>query len=209
MKASRFLATFPVATRPVLLIALLGSLLLAPLRGQPAPSPAFDSAVKKFAWLAENGRSANPSTRPTKLTAEEWNAYLNPDGNPGGVKLPEGISSIRISSEPGVAHGEAEIDFDRLTANRSRSNPLLALFTGKHQVTATAHVSAANGVGSVQVDSVLFDGVEVPRLALEFFANRYLRPKYGNAVGMDSTFPLHNRIDTALVGANQVTVTQR
>ena len=70
------------------------------------------------------------------LTASEWNAYLNQ----GGVKLPEGISDIRITSEPGIAHGEAEIDFDRLTANRTRSNPLLALFTGKHQVTGTAHL---------------------------------------------------------------------
>jgi hypothetical protein len=205
MKAFRSSATLPVAPWPVLLIALLGTLLLAPLRGQPAHSPAFDSAVKKFAWLGENGRSANPSTRPTVLTADEWNAYLKE----GGVKLPEGISSIRISSEPGVAHGNAEIDFDRLTANRTRNNPFLALFTGKHQVTVIAHAAAANGIGSLQVDSVLFDGVEVPRLALEYFSNRYLRPKYGNAIGLDSTFPLHNRIDTAVVGANQVTITQR
>ena len=205
MKALRCIATLPVAPSPVLLIALLGTLLLAPLRGEQAHSPAFTSAEQKFAWLGENGRSANPSTRPTVLTANEWNAYLNE----GGVKLPEGIANIRISSEAGVAHGDAEIDFDRLTANRTRNNPFLALFTGKHQVTAIAHVRAANGVGSVEVDSVLFDGVEVPRLALEYFANRYLRPKYGNAVGMDSSFALHNRIDAAVVGANQVTIIQR
>jgi hypothetical protein len=209
MNPVRTVATLPAAPRPVLLLALLGSLLLLPVNGQQSHSPAFDSAAKKFAWLGENGRSDNPSTRPTVLTAAEWNAYLNEAGTPGGVKLPEGISDIRITSEPGVAHGEAEIDFDRLTANRTRSNPFLALFTGKHQVTAIAHVAAANGVGSVQVDSVQFDGVEVPRLALEFFASRYLRPKYGNAIGMDSTFPLHNRIDTAVVGSNQVTITQR
>jgi len=209
MKAVRAAATLPVAPRLALLIALLGSLLPAPMRGQPAHSPAFNSAEQKFAWLGENGRSANPSTRPTVLTADEWNAYLNEAGTPGGVKLPEGISNIHISSEPGVAHGEAEIDFDCLTANRTRSNPFLALFTGKHQVKVSAHVSAANGVGSVQVDSVQFDGEEVPQLALEFFANLYLRPKYGNAIGLDSTFPLHHRIDTAVVGANQVTITQR
>ena len=44
---------------------------------------------------------------------------------------------------------------------------------------------------------------------LEFFSDRYLRPKYGNAVGMDSTFRLHSRIDTAILGVNQVTITQR
>jgi hypothetical protein len=190
---------------PALLIAVMGTLLLAPMRGQQAHSPAFASAEQKFAWLGENGRSASPSTRPTVLTADEWNAYLNE----GGVKLPEGVTSVRIASDPGVARGDAEIDFDRLTANRTRSNPLLALFTGKHHVTATAHLAAARGIGTVDVDSVLFDGVEVPRIALEFFASRHLRPKYGNAIGMDSTFPLHNRIDTAVAGINQVTITQR
>jgi len=205
MSLVRSIARLPVAARPVLWLALLGGLLLSPARSQPAHSPAFESAVKKFAWLGENGRSANPSPRPTVLTAAEWNAYLNG----GGVKLPDGVSDIRLTCEPGVAHGEAEIDFDRLTANRTRNNPFLALFTGKHQVTAMAHVAAANGTGSVQVDSVEFDGVEVPRLALEFFASRYLRPKYGSAFGMDSTFALRNRIDTAAVGANQVTILQR
>jgi hypothetical protein len=204
MKTRRVLATLRATALPALLLALLGTLLLGSVHGQQAHSAAFDTAVKKFAWLGENGRSTNPSRRPTVLTADEWNAYLNG----GGVKLPAGISNLRITSEPGVAHGEAEIDFDRLTANRTRSNPFLALFTGKHQVTATAHIAADNGVGSVEVDSVLFDGVEVPRLALEFFASRYLRPKYGN-IGMDSTFALHNRIDTAVAGTNQVTITQR
>jgi hypothetical protein len=205
MKPCRVIATLRAAGLPALLLALVGTLLLGPLHGQQAHSAAFDSAEKKFAWLGANGRSANPSRQPTVLTADEWNAYLNE----GGVKMPEGVSKIRITSEPGIAHGGAEIDFDRLTANRTRSNPFLALFTGKHQVTGTAHLSADNGIVSLQVDSVEFDGVEVPRLALEFFASRYLRPKYGNAVGMDSTFALHNRTDTAMVGVNQVTITQR
>ena len=61
----------------------------------------------------------------------------------------------------------------------------------------------------MHVDSVFFDGVEIPRFALDFFASNYLRPKYGNAVGLDSRFALHHRIDTAVVGNNQVTITQR
>jgi hypothetical protein len=187
------------------LIALLGSVLLAAASGQQAGAAGFAGAAKKFAWLTENGRSANPSTRPTVLTADEWNAYLNE----GGVKLPEGVTAVRITSEPGMAHADAEVDFDRLTANRTRSNPLLGLFTGKHHVTATARLAAANGMGTVEVESVQFDGVEIPRFALEYFAGRYLRPKYGSAIGMDSTFALHHRIDTVVVGANQATITQR
>ena len=189
----------------VLWLALLGTLLLASSQAQPAHAPAFERARQKLDWIARNGESTSPSTRPTVLTAREWNAFFNK----GGVKLPAGVTAVRITSEPGIAHGEADIDFDLLTANRTRANPLLFLFTGKHRVTATAHAEAAHGIATLHVDSVAFDGVQIPRLALEYFAEHFLRPRFGNAVGMDSRFALHNRIDTAIVGANQVTITQR
>jgi len=173
---------------------------------QPAThSEAGASAARKIAYMAANGRSVKPSTTPTVLTAAEWNAYLNE----GAVKLPEGISNVRISSDAGMAHAAADVDFDRLTANRTRSNPFLALFTGKHHVTGSALVAARNGVGTVHVASVEFDGVEVPPIALEYFSNKFLRPKYGNAVGLDARVPLGNRISSAVVGTDQVTITQR
>jgi hypothetical protein len=193
--------------RSIIVALALVAMTLASLAsyGQPSHSRAYASAARKIAWLAENGRAQHPSTQPTVLTAPEWNAYLNE----GGVKLPDGVSNVRLSSQPAVIYGDAEVDFDRLTANRTRNNPLLALFTGKHHVTCTAQAAAANGVGTVRVQSIAFDGAEVPRFLLELFSDRYLRPKYGNAIGMDSTFRLHNRIDTAILGTNQVTITQR
>ena len=168
-------------------------------------SEAGASAARKIAYIGANGRSIKPSTTPTVLTAAEWNAYLNE----GGVRLPEGISNVRISAEAGMAHGAADIDFDKLTANRTRSNPFLALFTGKHHVTGSALVAASNGVGTVHVASVEFDGVAVPPIALEYFSNKFLRPKYGSAVGLDGRLPLGNRISSVVVGADQVTITQR
>lgn len=188
------------------IVIALATLTLASLAyAQPGHSEAYASAARKIAWLAENGRAPQPSTQPTVLTAAEWNAYINE----GGVKLPDGVSNVRLSSQPAVIHGDAEVDFDRLTANRSRNNPLLALFTGKHHVTCTAQAAVANGVGTVRVQSVAFDGTEVPVFLMQLFSDRFLRPKYGNAIGMDSTFRLHNRINTAILGTNQVTITQR
>jgi hypothetical protein len=195
----------PIAASFLLCLAFLGTHLLAASQAQQAHSTAYDSAAGKIAWLAENAHSSNPSTRPTTLTASEWNAYLNE----GAAKLPAGLSNIRISSQPEVVHGDAEVDFDRLTSNRTRANPFLALFTGKHHVAVTAHVVIADAIGTVRVDSVQFDGVEVPRIALEYFANRYLQPKYGKAVGMDATIPLRAHIASVTVGADQVTITQR
>jgi len=197
MKLFRTIAT--------LFVPLLPILLLTASYGQQSPSPAYASAARKFAWIGENGRKANPSSQPTVLTAAEWNAYLNE----GGVKLPEGVSKVTITTQHGVVHGDAEIDFDRLTASRTRSNPFLELFTGRHHVTVTAQASAVNGIGTVHIETVAFDGVEVPRIALEYFVSRYLRPKFGNAVDLDSTFHLHSRIDTAIIDTNNVTITQR
>lgn len=189
------------AAAPLILFCLL----LVTSFAQPAHSRAYSSAARKIGWIRENGRNATPDARPTTLTAEEWNAYLNE----GGVKMPESVGNIRIESNPSAIQADADVDFDRLTANRTRSNPLLALFTGKHHVTAVARGSVTHGTASVHVNSVMIDGVEVPPVALEYFSNKFLHPIYGNAVGLDATFPMGNRIDTAVVGVNQVTITQR
>jgi hypothetical protein len=56
---------------------------------------------------------------------------------------------------------------------------------------------------------VTIDGVKVPRAAMQFLVDYYLRPKYGPNFGLDSRFPLPSHIDVAVVGNNQVAVTQR
>jgi hypothetical protein len=53
------------------------------------------------------------------------------------------------------------------------------------------------------------DGVKVPRAAMQFLVDYYLRPKYGANIGLDSHFPLPAHIDAAVAGNNQVAVTQR
>lgn len=185
--------------------ALLLCALLAQAVAQHAPSPEFASAERKMDWIKQNGAAAHPSPEPTVLTSAEWNAYLTQ----GGVDLPEGISHPHILTQPGMARGEADIDFDRLTANRSRSNPLLQLFTGSHHVVVVAQVTANHGTGFVTVQSVQFDGLEIPRFALELFAAKFLRPKYGPAYRLDASFRLKDHIDSALAGSGQVTIIQR
>jgi hypothetical protein len=107
-----------------------------------------------------------------------------------------------------VVTGTAKVDFDRLKAGRSSYNPLLSIFTGIHNVVIVAHAHGAGGQGSVNVDSVALDGVEIPRFVLQLFAEKYLQPKYSN-IGLDSRFALPNRVDTATVGLHRLTVTQK
>jgi hypothetical protein len=60
----------------------------------------------------------------------------------------------------------------------------------------------------VHIDSVSIDGVGVPRMALEYFVEKYITPKHPD-IGLDSQFKLPYRIETATVGARQLTVTQK
>jgi hypothetical protein len=117
---------------------------------------------------------------------------------------------VRFSSVPAVVTAEARIDFDRLTASRKVNNPWMAmLFTGVHDVSVEAQATSSSGMGAVRVESVTIDGVKMPRAAMQFLVDYYLRPKYGPNFGLDSRFPLPAHIDAAVVGNNQVAVTQR
>ncbi len=167
-------------------------------------SPAYRSLEQKLNAIAVNGSSSRVKPTSTDITSAEANAWLNE----GGVKLPAGVSNLRMTSQPGTITSDAKIDFDKLTAGARSSNPLLSLFSGIHDVNVVAQGSGTNGVGRVNVQSMSIDGVTVPRMAMEFFVNKYLKPKYPN-VGLDTHFQLPARINTAVVGTNKVTVTQK
>jgi len=168
-------------------------------------SPAFRSAEIKIDHLVQNAHSERVDPAPTVLTTAEINAYMNE----GGVTLPTGVHDVKFTTHPGTVDATAQIDFDELTAGKTQNNPLMMLFTGRHDVVASAQAYGKNGRGVVHVDSVAIDGVTVPRRLLEYFADRYLKPRFGNNVGIDSNFALPERIDSALVGENQVTLVQR
>lgn len=165
---------------------------------------AADGAARKFQHIRENAQRPQPDQTPTVLTEREINAYLAS----GRVKLPKGVRSVRLVGARGIVKGNARVDFDAITAGRRSSNPLLSLFSGVHDVDVAAHAVGNGGQGRVQIDSVAIDGVTVPRIALEYFIKRYIKPRYPN-LGMDSRFALPARVDTATVGVHTLTVTQK
>jgi hypothetical protein len=168
-----------------------------------AESPA-ESAARKLDYIASNGRQAKPNTKPTELSEQEINAYFDA----GKVPLPRSVHNVHLTGESGTVTGLARVDFDELKAGRPAGNPLLTIFSGVHNVRVSALASGANRRGSVHVQSVEIDGVQIPRIALEYFAEHYLKPKYPN-VGLDTTFVMPSRIDTAVVGRHVLTVVQK
>ena len=165
---------------------------------------AADSLDAKLCHIRDNGNRQSPDQTPTVLTDDEVNAYFAEHR----VKLPAGVESVRFHGDPGIITANARVDFDQITSNRRSANPLLALFTGVHDVRVVAHAIGNGGQARIDVDSVAIDDVNVPRMALQFFADRYLRPRYPNA-GLNTRFQMPSRIDTATVGAQQLAVTQK
>ncbi len=159
---------------------------------------------QKFDRIRQNGAKQTPDQTPTVITENEINAWLSS----GQAELPKGVRKLQFRGEPGVINATAQVDFDEVTAGRTSNNPLLSLFRGVHTVDARAHASGSGGSGQVHIDSVSLDGVAVPHMAMEFFVDKYIKPKYSN-LGIDSQFPLPNKIDTAQVGSRQLSVTQK
>lgn len=195
----------------LILVSILALLTSVNAQQQPPASStqamynaASASAEAKFRHIEENARRNPPDQRPIVLTEREINAYLSS----GWVQLPTGVRAVRFTGQNGVVNTTARVDFDAITAKSRSQNPLLSLFSGIHDVHAVAHASGSGRQGRVHIDSIDIDGVNVPRMALQYFLDRYVRPKHPE-VGMDSVFALPERIDTATIGDHQLILTQK
>jgi hypothetical protein len=167
-------------------------------------SSASAAVQQKIQRVQQNGALAQPDQTPTTFSQQEINNYVASDA----VKLPKGVQSVRFAGEPGVITSDARVDFDEVKSGRGSANPLLSVFSGVHEVVVVAHAHGTGHTGYVDVDSVSLDGVDIPRFVLQLFVEKYLQPKYPN-VGLNSQFALPYKIDTAVVGRNQVTITQK
>jgi hypothetical protein len=188
---------------PIIVILLLSSICL-PGWQYGSQHHLADSLQRKLDHIEHNASLPHPDQTPTVATEEEINDYFAA----GRVKLPQGVKAVTFAGQSGVITGVATIDFDEIQGGQKSSNPLLALFNGTHKVLVEADAGGSGGEGKVHIRNVTIDGIAVPRMALEFFVSKYLTPKYPN-IGMDSTFRLPDRIDTAIIGYHKLTVTQK
>ncbi len=172
--------------------------------GSMASSQAVQSLERKLNHIQQNGALPKPDPTPTQITETEANAYLAS----GRAHLPAGVQSVRLQGEPGVITANCRVDFDQFKAGQHNSNPLLAIFSGVHDVVVVTHAHGAGHQGFVHADSVSLDGMEIPHFALELFVEKYIQPRYPG-IGIDSQFALPAKIDTATGGQHALTVTQR
>lgn len=163
-----------------------------------------DNLQTKLDHIQQNGERANPDQAPTVMTEEEVNDYIAS----GRIVLPQGVKKLRMEGRSGVVTAFLNVDFDEIRGGQKSANPLLSVFSGRHDVRVEANASGNGGQGKVSVREVNIDGFSVPRMALEYFVSKYVTPKYPN-VGIDSQFQLPDKIDLATVGYHKLTVTQK
>ena len=168
-------------------------------------SSAYLSMDKKIAVLESNTGESSAKAQTTTITQDELNAYLTE----GGVKIPAGLSNVKIEFQPGTVRASSQVDFDQLSEGHGGGNPIFSvLFSGTHDVEADGEASGSYGEGTVTIQSVKLDGVPVPKSALEYLIQHYVKPRYPGA-GMTSTFALPEKIETAVVQQGQVELTQK
>jgi hypothetical protein len=189
-------------TLRITIVLLLCCMCVAAQRG--STHRLADSMQRKLNHIEQNAKLAHPDQTPTVMTEEEINDYFAA----GRVKLPQGVKKVSFQGQSGILTTLATIDFDEIRAGQRSSNPLLSIFSGTHNVRVESDAAANGGVAKVHIRTVSIDGVEVPRMALEYFINKYLKPKYPN-VGIDSTFQLPDKIDLATINYHKLTVTQK
>lgn len=164
-----------------------------------------DSMETKIAAVRDNGAKDRPGRKITVFQQDEINAYFAERR----LTMPDGVRSVKFALSPNQVRAQARIDFDDITRNRRSQNPLMYLFTGTHDVEVNARATAAGpGMVKVSVQSVTINGVTVPRMALEFFIDRYVSPKYPQ-VGLDQDYRLPAKMDSVIIGPRQGTVTQK
>jgi hypothetical protein len=195
----------------ILTIALASAAGTTQQTSSPSSSPisaaetrSADSFQRKIDYIEQNAQKNPPDERPTTVTEAEINAYFAQRR----LKLPDGVKLVKFDLQPGAVNALTRVDFDEITKSRHSWNPLLALFTGVHDAQVMAHAHGSGGRVQVHVDSVTLDGVNVPRVALELFIEKFVNPKYPT-VRLDGEYKLPVKIDSVNIGAHESTVIQK
>jgi len=177
----------------------------------PAPAPAEDlspeaarSAAAKLERIAEAHDSGNSfgTIRFTELEANSYLAYEFSD------TIPSGVSEVRLRFQPGRVGGSAVVDFDKLKEGlRTPPHPIAEfLLRGVHTIEGDGAASGSGGIGEFRLERVLLDGVELPRVVIDYMIEQYLFPRYPNAP-IDRPFRLPYSIDSFRAETGSVVLT--
>jgi hypothetical protein len=165
---------------------------------------AADAMQRKVDFIKSNAEAATIDQRPTIFSQTEINAYFAEHR----VRTPDGVKAVRFVLTQRQVTAYARIDFDKITASARSQHPLLAIFSGTHDVEVVADASGSGGRTRVNVRTVMLDGVSIPRIALQMFIEKWVNPKYPT-IRLDGDYKLPARMDTVTIEERRGVVTQK
>ena len=162
---------------------------------------AADSAAAKLRRI-EDASIAGHSFGTVRITEREANSYLHHELS---SSFPPGVSEARLQFQPTRPIGSAVIDFDRMKeALRAPPHPIADfLLRGVHTLAVEGTLSGSEGTAEFHLETVILDGITLPRLVVEFLIEHYLKARYPT-VATDRPFHLPLSIDRVSVEAGSV-----
>ena len=167
---------------------------------------AADSAAAKLRRI-EDASIRGRSFGTVRITEREANSYLHRELS---ASFPPGVSEGRLQFQPDRPIGSAVIDFDRMKeALRAPPHPIAdILLRGVHTLAVEGTLSGAEGTAEFHPETVMLDGLTLPRPVVEFLIEHYLKVRYPT-VALDRPFPLPLSIDRVSVEAGSVVLADK
>ena len=105
-----------------------------------------DSMQAKLDHIQQNAERPHPDQAPTVMTEEEVNDYIAS----GRIVLPQGVKKLKLEGRTGVVTAFLNVDFDEIRAGQKSANPMLSIFSGRHDVRVEADASGTRRRGESQ-----------------------------------------------------------
>jgi hypothetical protein len=146
----------------------------------------YASAQRKIEQLEGEKLKAGSRVTFTAVEIEAWAAR----------EVPDGVRNPKLELQPGIAKGNALIDFGKLRRAQGYQPGWLMskLLDGERPVSVTARIRSGGGKATVDVQSVEISGLTIDGKTLDFLIQNFLLAMYPDAV-VGKPFELRHRID--------------
>jgi hypothetical protein len=143
------------------------------------PVSADEGLEAKLDELETRYQNGSREAKDFEIGEEEANAYLRQQS---AVNVASGVESPWVRFEETLAIVGATVDLEKARGSLPDSI-IFRLLSGRVPVEVTARVSGENGVGKIDVERVLFAGVELPQSLVAMLvsgpgASKFLPPGF-------------------------------
>lgn len=171
-----------------------------------------DTMTAKLSSILQRGTvpvTKNAKPVRTSFTDREVNSFFKFNG---AAFLPTGVVNPNVTIDEGGRlrmRAIADLDAVRNSQPRGWLDPSAYLLRGSLEVTAVGLVAAANGKGTMVIESTTLGGVTIPKSLLQQLVTYYTKsPELPNGFDLDKPFDLPSNIRAVEMKRGSATIVQ-